>query len=130
MTFRPVLWQDITYSEDADHLRQEINARMRLLTLSLSAPLTITSASTTYSIPEAGTLFEGDTTTAGFTVTLPSAANRLGRLLIVTNTGANILTVSPTGSEKINGVAASIALTTLNESRILVAVSSDDWRAV
>lgn len=51
-----------------------------------------------------------DTTSAGFQLDLPSAssAKALGMLLLVTNIGANQLTIAPDGSDTVNGSASSI----------------------
>lgn len=56
-----------------------------------------------------GELVRCDTTSAGFTVTLPTAASQSGKRIMVKRVaGANLLTIATTSAQTINGQAASV----------------------
>jgi len=82
-----------------------------------------------YTILETDIAILGDTTTAGFTLTLPAAAT-LGikrKLIIIKKIAAgNILTVDGNAAETIDG-AATITLNNLNESVILIS-DGTNWK--
>lgn len=61
-----------------------------------------------------------------FDVTLPLAANSVGRPITVKNTGAGVVTVVGAGSDTIDG-AASYALAIANESVTVVGAASGVW---
>ncbi len=73
-------------------------------------------------------LIYADTSGSGFTLTLPPPTN--GRTLIVKDKkqsfNSNNLTIAPNGSEKIDGVAASVVLNITNEQIILTS-DGTDW---
>jgi hypothetical protein len=69
-----------------------------------------------------------DTTSAGFTLTLPAPTN--GRMLVIKDKkqtfATNNLTLARNGSEKIDGTAASLVLSTNNQELIVVS-DGTDW---
>jgi len=68
-----------------------------------------------------------DTSGAGVTVTLPLASSEPNRVYKIKNLGANTVTVSPQGSDQIDG-SASLTLTTQYEVATLIADDgSDNW---
>ena len=73
-------------------------------------------------------LVYADTSTAGFTLTLPAPTN--GRTLVIKDKkqsfASNNLTLARHGTEKIDGVAASLVLST-NNQEIIVTSDGTDW---
>lgn len=73
------------------------------------------------------TLLRGDTTSAGFTLTLPLVSEYTrGIFEVVRSAGANTLTVAARGSDTING-GASITVTKLTK---IYPVDNASWEAV
>lgn len=74
--------------------------------------------SATYTLEDGYDVFECDTTSAAFTITLTPAAKNKGRIIYVkrVNAGANVLTIDGSGSETIDG-AANSTLTAQWESK-------------
>lgn len=71
-------------------------------------------------------IVRGDTTGAGFTITLPKVGEYSRNFwLVIRSAGANTLTLASRGSDTING-AASIAVTSMV---IVYAVSNSAWIA-
>lgn len=83
----------------------------------------ISAATTTYSIAATDNVVTVDSTSASFTVTLPTAASVAGKTIIIKklNSTLNPVTVATTSSQTIDG-STSIQLWTLNE---FVAVTSN-----
>jgi hypothetical protein len=92
-----------------------------------SAALTITEATTTYSIVEADRVIFCNASSAGFTVTLPAAVTgKLYRIAKVDSTG-NLITIDTAGgTSTIDGVA-SVDLDTLTRALTLVRRSATEW---
>lgn len=63
----------------------------------------VTAVSNTYQIVTTDNIIRGDTTSAGFTVTLPTIATSKGKKFVVKNIGVNLLTVAGHGAETIDG---------------------------
>ncbi len=71
-------------------------------------------------------IVRGDTTSAGFTLTLPSISEYSRMIvLVIRSAGANTLTLASRGSDTING-AASIAVTNMV---LVYATSNSTWVA-
>ena len=64
--------------------------------------------------------------TGTITITLPLAAQSVGRTLVVKNTGAGTVTVAAAGSDTIDG-AASFPMATPNQSVTVVGAASGQW---
>ena len=64
--------------------------------------------------------------TGTITITLPLAAQSVGRMLVVKNTGAGTVTVAASGSDTIDG-AASFPMATPNQSVTVVGAASGQW---
>lgn len=80
----------------------------------------VVNKTTGYTIGDTDDIVTGDTTSAGFTLTLPAAASSTGKIVTVVKTiAANTLTIQGAGSELING-SNTLALTTQYSCRTLV----------
>lgn len=82
--------------------------------------------STTGSIASDTSIALCDTSSGGFTVTLPAPS--LNQILHVKNTGTNVLTIATPGSETIDG-SATISLTTQYES-VMLHFDGTNWHII
>lgn len=79
-------------------------AKLDSLTLIGGYPaMTVTSVSTTYTALATDELIRGDTSTAAFTITLPTAVGISGKEFVVKNMGSKVLTIAFNGSETADG---------------------------
>jgi len=62
-----------------------------------------TNVSTTYTALISDEIIRGDTTSAGFTITLPTIATSKGKKFIIKNVGTHTLTIKGNGAELIDG---------------------------
>lgn len=63
----------------------------------------IVTQSTTYSILPSDYMVKGDTTSAAFTVTLPTAVGVSGKAYIIKNVGTKVLSLATTSAQTIDG---------------------------
>ena len=95
-----------------------------------STGYTVTSQNTTYSVTAtSGTLIvKCDTTTAGFTVTLPTAVSNGATIVIKKTVAVNTLTIATTSSQTIDG--GTTALLKVNGSSITLISDNANWQIV
>jgi hypothetical protein len=83
------------------------------------------SSTGTTSIDATATVWPCDTTSAGFTITLPTASGIAGRVYVIKKmVAANTLTIGTTSSQTIDG-STTVTVTTLNQSYTLVSDGSN-----
>lgn len=89
----------------------------------------VTSVSTTYTATTFDELIVANATTAGFTVTLPTAVGRTKRLVIVkSDSSGNAVTADGAGSETINGAATKATSTQWGSMELLPV--SGNWVSI
>lgn len=93
-------------------------------------PIEVASVTADYTALDIDQLIKADATTGNVTVTLPTAAGRTGRRIIVKKTDStnNLVIIDPDGSETIDG-SSSISLTQLNASREMMS-DGTNWQLI
>ncbi|MEO5627488.1 MAG: hypothetical protein ABIQ89_01210 [Candidatus Saccharimonadales bacterium] len=94
----------------------------------LVGTITVTTVATTYSILTTDRIILANTTSGGFTVTLPTAVGATRAYTIKKIAAANTLTIATTSSQTIDG-GTTIAITALDEA-ITVVSDNANWRII
>lgn len=89
------------------------------------------SAAATLTAEDLGKVILGDTQVAGFTITLPAAADCTGRgfTFVRTGTGTNALTIDGAGAETINGSANHAAMDAQRDTITIVSTGTE-WQII
>jgi hypothetical protein len=86
----------------------------------------ISRSTTTATITNLSYQWNGDTTSAGFTYTLPVGVDNESFKIVNVGSGGNLLTITPNGAEKLLGANSSFALSD-GESLEIAYNSIDGW---
>jgi len=115
-------------------MSQTVNTAVSLQTLApLDLPPATLVALSAAAVLSPATVNMCDTTSAAFTVTLPSAASCVGRSLVVflnVYGSGHTLTIAPSGSDDINGSSSSLTLTSAHTAYKLLSIASGQWVAL
>lgn len=97
----------------------------------LASMVNVVNVTTTYTARALDGYIRADATSAGFTITLPPAADNVGRKIIVKKVdgGVNVVTIGVSGTDTIQG-SATKTLTTQWDTYTFVSNGNNGWEIV